>query len=84
MLPLNTFEVSVASGIKANLLFDSSNELTEYQRDWLNAYCQTWDILQDVENNEEVESVTQCIIDTNGDYAECVDHFVETMEVSNK
>ena len=62
-----------------DLLYDANNELTEYQKDWLNAYCQTWDILQQVENNEEVESVTQCIIDTNGDYAECVDELVKTM-----
>ena len=63
---------------------DSSNELTEYQRDWLNAYCQTWDILQQAEYEDEdpISEVEQCIIDTNGDYAECVDHLVETMELS--
>jgi len=32
-----------------DLLHDSSNELTDYQRDWLIAYCQTWDILQEAE-----------------------------------
>ena len=28
-----------------DLLYDSSNELTDYQRDWLRAYCSTWDII---------------------------------------
>ena len=67
-----------------DLLHDPSNELTEYQRDWLTAYIQTWDILQQAEYEDEVKEVEQCIIDTNGDYAECVDHLVETMEASNK
>ena len=30
------------------------------------------------------EDVEQCIIDTNGDYAECVDHLVATMKSSNQ
>ena len=29
--------------------------------------------------NDDVEEVAQCIVDTNGAYAECVDHLVETM-----
>ena len=33
-----------------DLLYDPSNELTDYQRDWLIAYCQTWDIIT---NNED-------------------------------
>ena len=32
-----------------DLLYDPSNELTDYQRDWLIAYCQTWDIIQEAE-----------------------------------
>ena len=28
-----------------DLLYDPSNELTDYQRDWLIGYCQTWDII---------------------------------------
>ena len=32
-----------------DLLYDSSNELTDYQRDWLTGYCQTWDIIQEAE-----------------------------------
>ena len=32
-----------------DLLYDPSNELTDYQRDWLEAYCQTWDIIQEAE-----------------------------------
>ena len=34
-----------------DLLYDPSNQLTDYQRDWLVAYCSTWDILQDNEQN---------------------------------
>ena len=26
-----------------DLLHDPSNELTDYQKDWLSAYCSTWD-----------------------------------------
>ena len=32
--------------------------------------------------DSEAEKVEQCIIDTNGDYAECVDRMVETMKDS--
>ena len=32
-----------------DLLYDPSNELTDYQRDWLIGYCQTWDIIQEAE-----------------------------------
>jgi len=28
-----------------DLLYDPSNELTDYQRDWLYAYCSTWDTI---------------------------------------
>jgi len=28
-----------------DLLYDPSNELTDYQRDWLTAYCSTWDTI---------------------------------------
>ena len=63
-----------------DLLYDSSNELTEYQKDWLTAYIQTWDILQEIESEEQVNEVEQCIIDTNGEYAECIDRLVDSME----
>ena len=33
-----------------DLLYDPSNQLTDYQRDWLVAYCGTWDIIT---NNED-------------------------------
>ena len=33
-----------------DLLYDSSNQLTDYQRDWLILYCSTWDIIT---NNED-------------------------------
>jgi len=32
-----------------DLLYDASNELTDYQRDWLVAYCSTWDTIQNDE-----------------------------------
>ena len=62
-----------------DLLHDPSNELSEYQVDWLTGYIQTWDILQRVESEERVNEVEQCIIDTNGAYAECVDKLVDSM-----
>ena len=30
--------------------------------------------------NFNADDVAKCIVDTNGDYAECVDHLVDTME----
>ena len=36
----------------------------------------------DMPLDDEAEEVEQCVIDTNGDYAECVDRMVESMEVS--
>ena len=66
--------------LSADDLLNHPYDLTEYQIDWLTAYIQTWDILQQVESEEQVNQVEQCIIDTNGDYAECVDHLVNSME----
>ena len=34
------------------------------------------------ESYEDVAEVEKCIIETNGEYAECVDHLLETMEES--
>ena len=36
----------------------------------------------DLPLDDEAEEVEQCVIDTNGDYAECVDRMVETMNDS--
>ena len=36
----------------------------------------------DMPLDDEAEEVEQCVIDTNGDYAECVDRMVESMEAS--
>ena len=36
----------------------------------------------DMPLDDEAEEVEQCVIDTNGDYAKCVDRMVDTMEVS--
>ena len=38
--------------------------------------------IQEQEVDQDVVAVEQCIIDTNGDYAECVDRMVETMKDS--
>mgnify|MGYP001223205079 CR=1 FL=1 len=32
------------------------------------------------EEDDAADEVEQCIVDTNGDYAECVDRMVETMK----
>ena len=36
----------------------------------------------DMPLDDEAEEVEQCVIDTNGDYAECVDRMVDSMGVS--
>ena len=67
------------------------NKYEEFQ-EWLNQ-CPTQ--IEDYQDNgdhaiirfdlpldSEAEQVEQCIIDTNGDYAECVDRMVETMNDS--
>ena len=41
-----------------------------------------FDKIQAKEVDKDVVAVEQCIIDTNGDYAECVDRMVETMKDS--
>ena len=58
-----------------DLLHDPSNELTDYQRDWLTAYCQTWDILQDNES----------LLTLSGyrNYIQCVDRLVDSMEAAS-
>ena len=35
-----------------------------------------------LEEDDAVDEVAQCIVDTNGDYAKCVDRMVDSMEVS--
>ena len=49
-----------------DLLYDPSNELTDYQRDWLTAYCQTWDILQDNESLLSLSGYRNYIQSVNG------------------
>ena len=58
-----------------DLLHDPSNELTDYQRDWLTAYCQTWDILQDNES----------LLTLSGyrNYIQSVDRLVDSMEAAS-
>ena len=51
-------------------------KITRYE-DFTDFFEVTFDVVDD-----EVEEVEQCIIDTNGDYAECVDRMVETMKDS--
>ena len=49
-----------------DLLHDPSNQLTDYQRDWLTAYCQTWDILQDNESLLSLSGYRNYIQSVNG------------------
>ena len=35
-----------------------------------------------LEEDDAADEVAQCIVDTNGDYAKCVDRMVDSMEVS--
>ena len=65
--------------LSAGDLLNHPYDLTEYQIDWLTWYIETWDILQDVESEEQVSEVEKCIVDTNGEYAECVDHLLESL-----
>ncbi len=66
-------------------------ELYEQFQEWLNT-CpikitnyedNTTEFAVDFEIvDEDLEEVEKCIIETNGDYAECVDRLVESMEES--
>ena len=58
-----------------DILRDMDFELTDKQVDVL-------DRLQEMESGFDAEEVEQCVIDTNGEYSECVDRMVEAMEVS--
>jgi len=58
-----------------DLLRDMDFELTDKQVDVL-------DRLQEMESGFDADEVEQCVIDTNGEYSECVDRMVESMEVS--
>ncbi len=49
-------------------------KITEYQ-DNVSSFAIDFEIVDD-----EAEEVEQCVIDTNGDYAKCVDRMVETMK----
>ena len=49
-------------------------KITEYQ-DNVTEFAIDFEIV-----DEDAVAVEQCIIDTNGDYAECVDRMVETMK----
>ena len=60
-----------------DLLRDMDFELTDKQVDVL-------DRLQEMESGFGAEDVEECIIETNGDYSECVDRMVETMTEYDK
>ena len=47
-----------------------------------NQLDQMEDLIVNNYGDEEVAEVEKCIVETNGDYAECVDHLLETMEES--
>ena len=44
-----------------DLLYDPSNELTEYQKDWLIGYCSTWDII----SSQEHELTNEHLVETS-------------------
>jgi len=48
-------------------------KITEYQ-DNVTSFAIDFEIV-----DEDADEVAQCIVDTNGDYAECVDRMVATM-----
>ena len=68
--------------------------MTKYQefQEWLNEcpvkvidyqdFSDQFQITFDVPLEDDANDVAQCIVDTNGDYAECVDRMVDSMEVS--
>ncbi len=47
-----------------------------------NQLDQMEDLIVNNYGDEDVAEVEKCIIETNGDYAECVDHLLESMEES--
>jgi len=47
-----------------------------------NQLDQMEDLIVNNYGDEDVAEVEKCIIETNGDYAECVDHLLESMEDS--
>ena len=51
-------------------------KITRYE-DFTDFFEVTFDVV-----DEDADEVAQCIVDTNGDYAECVDRMVETMNDS--
>ena len=68
--------------------------MTKYQefQEWLNEcpvkitryedFTDFFEVTFDVPLEDDTNEVAQCIVDTNGDYAECVDRMVDSMEVS--
>ena len=68
--------------------------MTKYEefQEWLNEcpvkvidyqdFSDQFQITFDVPLEDDANEVAQCIVDTNGDYAECVDRMVDSMEVS--
>ena len=56
-------------------------KITEYQ-DNVTDFAIDFEIVDDdfSSPDEDADEVAQCIVDTNGDYAECVDRMVATMK----
>ena len=47
-----------------------------------NQLDQMEDLIVNNYGDEDVAEVEKCIVETNGDYSECVDHLLESMEDS--
>ena len=56
-------------------------KITEYQ-DNVTSFAIDFEIVDDdfLSPDEDADEVEQCVIETNGDYAECVDRMVATMK----
>ena len=56
-------------------------KITEYQ-DNVTSFAIDFEIVDDdfSSPDEDADEVEQCVIETNGDYAECVDRMVATMK----
>ena len=68
-----------------DILIDDYSELNDWElKERITCFNDDEELYDELVDNvtidDAVKEVEKCIIDTNGDYAECVDHLVETMD----
>ena len=68
-----------------DILIDDYSELNDWElKERITCFNDDEDLYDELVDNvttdPAVKEVEQCIIDTNGDYAECVDRLVDSME----